>query len=175
MTRPVDRIVMVAPVDAILQASAPWPHVRAAVPEDIPWIAGAVWDAYPQRPPYEPEWDDVVASTQSMFKNEAGDFMPVASPVGLTEDGEVAGIVTVVQRCTLRDDLPDAPYVLDCITLPDHRRTGVASGLIAASARALKAVGEREMALTVDADNEDALRVYTRLGFVETMRRPASA
>ncbi|MDN4475830.1 GNAT family N-acetyltransferase [Demequina sp. SYSU T00192] len=175
MEQPYDRIVMRAPVAAILAAATPWSHVRAMVPEDIPWLAAAVWDAYPQRPPYEPDWDGVVASTQSMFKNEAGAFMPVASPVALTEDGFIAGAVTVVQRCTLRDDLPDAPYVLDCITLPDHRRQGVASGLLAASARALKAVGEKDLALTCDADNEAALALYEKLGFVEVMRRSAGS
>ncbi|WP_062287570.1 GNAT family N-acetyltransferase [Demequina phytophila] len=167
----IGRIVMQAPVAAILAAATPWSHVRAMVPEDIPWLAGAVWDAYPHRGPYQPTWDEVVAETQGMFKNAAGDFMPVASPVGLAEDGSIAGAVTVVQRCTLRDDLPDSPYVLDCISLPDHRRRGVAAGLLAASSRALKAVGETHLALTVDVDNAPARALYEKLGFVELMRR----
>ncbi len=165
---------MVAPVDAILQAAQPWPHVRAMVPEDIPWVAAAAWECYPRRTPFD-TWDGVVELTQSMFRNEAGEFMPVASPVALTEDDYIAGFVTAVYRCTLRDDLPDCPYILDCITLPDHRRRGVAAGLLAASARALKAVGEREVALTVYDDNEAGKALYSRLGFVEVMRRPASS
>ncbi|WP_062460941.1 GNAT family N-acetyltransferase [Demequina soli] len=168
---PVERIVMKAPVAAVLEAATPWSHVRALVPEDIPWLAGAVWECYPRREPFH-DWDRVVAMTQSMFKNEAGPFMPVASPVAITEDGGIAGAVTVVHRCTLLDDLPDCPYILDCLTLPDHRGRGVASGLLAAAARAVKAVGETHLALTVDVDNEPALRVYRRLGFTEVMRRP---
>ncbi|WP_082096635.1 GNAT family N-acetyltransferase [Demequina gelatinilytica] len=169
----VERIVMVAPVDAILQAAQPWPHVRAMVPEDIPWTAAAAWECYPRRTPFD-SWDGVVELTQSVFRNEAGEFMPVASPVALTDEGFIAGFVTTVYRCILKDDLPDCPYILDCIVLPDHRRQGVAAGMLAAAARALKAVGEREVALTVYDDNDAAKALYASLGFTEFLRRPAS-
>ncbi|WP_062529145.1 GNAT family N-acetyltransferase [Demequina rhizosphaerae] len=172
--QPYDRIVMRAPVGAILEAATPWSHVRAMVPEDIPWLAAAVWECYPRRGSFT-DWDRVVELTQGMFKNEAGEFMPVASPVAVTDDGYIAGAVTVVHRLTLKDDAPDCPYVLDCLTLPDHRRKGVASGLLAASARALKAVGETDLALTCDADNEGALALYEKLGFEEIMRGPAGS
>ena len=167
------RLVMTAPVDAILASATPWPHVRALQPEDIPWLAAASWEAYEGHRDFE-SWDATVASTQAMFTGHWGAFMPVASPVAFTEDGLVAGAVATVHRIVL-EDAPDCPYILNCLTLPDHRRRGVASGLLAATARAAKAVGESHLGLTVDESNAGAREVYGRLGFVEVSRGPAGS
>ncbi len=165
---PVMRLVMAAPVASILASASPWPRVRALQPEDIPWLAQLSWDAYQGGHMFE-TWDDAVVSTQGIFTGTWGEFMPVASPVALTEDGYIAGVVATVHRMT-RPDSPDSPYVLNCVTVPEHRRAGVASGLLAAAARGAKAVGETHLGLTVDESNAAARSVYERLGFVETSR-----
>ncbi|MDX5318175.1 MAG: GNAT family N-acetyltransferase [Actinomycetes bacterium] len=173
-TVPPERIVMSASVEDVLAAAEPWPRTRAMVPEDIPWLAEAVWELFPHVAPFT-DWDAVVDLTQRMFRGELGDFMPVASPVALTDDGYIAGALASVGRFTGRPDAPDCPYILACLTLPDHRRKGVAAGLLAAAARAAKAVGESRLALTVDEPNDAARALYARHGFVEEARLPAWA
>ena len=158
-------------VEDVLAAAEPWPHVRPVRIEDLPWLAEASWDASPHRAPVA-TWDAQVEQQQAIFRSEAGELMPVASPVAITDDDFIAGAVVTVLRPT-DDGLPDCPFVLDCVTLPDHRRQGVASGLLASAARAAKAVGETHLAIGVDADNADALAFLDTLGFEETMRGPA--
>jgi ribosomal protein S18 acetylase RimI-like enzyme len=170
---PFTRIVMTANVRDILDAAQPWPTIRAITSEDIPWLANAAFESYPRRGLHR-DWDATVAVTQEIFRGEWGPYMQVASPAALSEDGEILGGVTTVLRLA-REDAPDHPYVLNCLTLPEHRGRGVASGLLAATARAVAAVGETHVGLTVDEDNADARRLYARLGFAEVSRGPSAA
>lgn len=167
------RIVMTARVEDILASATPWPRVRALQPEDIPWLAAASWEAYHGFRDFE-TWEATVASTQEMFTGRWGDAMPVASPVAVTEDGLIAGAVATVHRLDW-DQAPDHPYILNCIVLPDHRRRGVARGLLAAAARGAKAVGERSLGLTVDEDAVGPRALYEGVGFVEVSRGPAGS
>ncbi len=170
---PVERIVMIASVADIVAAARPWPLVRPMETEALPWLAAATWDAFPHRPPFD-TWDSVVALAQAVFRGEWGEFMPVASPVAVTPDGYIAGAVATVLRVP-REGAPDCPYVLNCLTLPEHRRQGVAEGLLAAAALGVAAVGETRLGLTVDEENAPARALYAKLGFVEVSRGPAGS
>lgn len=172
-TEPVERVVLIADADAVLDAAVPWPRTRALEIEDLPWLTQAAWDAYPHRAPFESQ-EAVFRHHQEIFLGEWGAFMPIASPVALTEDGYIAGAVATVLRVS-REGAPDCPAVLTCLTLPDHRRRGVAAGLLAVAARGAKAVGERRLALAVDEPNEAARALCARLGFVEVSRGPAGS
>jgi len=61
---------------------------------------------------------------------------------------------------------------LEIIAVDTHyQRSGLARGLFAELAGRLRLVGVTEVILEVRASNEPALRLYRRLGFVETGRR----
>jgi len=60
----------------------------------------------------------------------------------------------------------ELPFLAFCLTRPDHRRRGLASGLIGAAARALAAEGHRQVHLVVTETNP-ARALYERLGFRE--------
>ncbi len=86
----------------------------------------------------------------------------VVAPNGLrffvaTIGGSVAGFTTLIS-------LAGAGYVDNVVTLPEHRRRGVASATIADAVRASVARGDRPVFLLAT-EGSDAQRLYERLGF----------
>lgn len=66
----------------------------------------------------------------------------------------------------------DAEILTLCV-LPDFRRRGVASRLLAGAAEQLTSAAPKRLLLEVAEDNEDARSLYRGLGFAEVGRRPA--
>lgn len=50
---------------------------------------------------------------------------------------------------------------------PEARRQGLADFLIVETARVVREAGHRHVALQVEADNEPAIGLYRKLGFVD--------
>ena len=88
----------------------------------------------------------------------AHDLDPELSGVA-TDGGEIAGFLLCLHR---RDDA--VAYVNVLAVDPAHRRRGIATALLRRTFAAAAAVGLRHAQLTVDADNEPAVRLYERAG-----------
>jgi ribosomal-protein-alanine N-acetyltransferase len=89
--------------------------------------------------------------------------------IALVTDGGQAGKVAGLAVASLIP--PQAE--LETIAIDTHfQRCGLARGLFAELAGKLRLAGVTEVILEVRASNEPALRLYRRLGFVETGRRP---
>jgi ribosomal protein S18 acetylase RimI-like enzyme len=61
-------------------------------------------------------------------------------------------------------------YVFGLYTRPDARRRGIAQALMRAMAAVLQEAGRRYVVLSVDTPNENARRLYDRLGFEDAAR-----
>jgi ribosomal-protein-alanine N-acetyltransferase len=102
--------------------------------------------------------------------NYAAVLDPAATPrrIALVTDGGQAGKVAGLAVASL---LPPQAE-LETIAVDTHyQRCGLARGLFAELAGRLARAGATEVILEVRASNERALRLYRRLGFVETGRR----
>ena len=89
--------------------------------------------------------------------------------IAMVTDGGQAGKVVGLAVASLIP--PQAE--LETIAVDTHfQRCGLARGLFAELAGRLRLAGVTEVILEVRASNEPALRLYRRLGFVETGRRP---
>ena len=72
----------------------------------------------------------------------------------------------------LENEAPGTWYINVLATLPQARRRGLASGLLAIAEAAARAEGCRALSLIVADANTDARRLYARAGFTEAARRP---
>lgn len=66
----------------------------------------------------------------------------------------------------------DPPELQDLWVLPERRSGGVGSALVAAVEAAVAARGGTRLRLTVGAGNGGAIRLYRRLGYRRTRRKP---
>lgn len=63
--------------------------------------------------------------------------------------------------------VPDEADVMNLAVAPQARQQGIAQALMTALIETLRAQGVRSLTLEVRASNDDALRLYDRLGFVQ--------
>jgi len=130
-------------------------HIRCMSPEDLDRvmeIAASLKDA--------PHWTRA---------NYVAALDPASTPRRIAlvaeEGGKVLGLAVASQ-------IPPQAE-LEIIAVDTHyQRCGLARGLFAELAGRLAGAGATEIHLEVRASNERALRLYRRLGFVETGRRP---
>lgn len=81
------------------------------------------------------------------------------------EDGAVVGYIG-------SQTVPDESDMMNVAVHPDHRRKGIAEGLVDALCAALKERGSVSLTLEVRASNEPAKALYEKLGFEQVGRRP---
>ncbi len=168
-----ERIVMAADAATVASRARSWPRHRPWEMSDLEWHAELAFATYPLHPPddtREAMWAETLAS----FDGTWGEVIPEASPVALGDQGEPVGAVLTVRRI-VHPEAPDWPYVIGVLTDAAWQRRGIASALLGIAARAVLAGGDARMGLTVDADSEGAVRLYTGLGFVEVSRGVAGA
>jgi ribosomal protein S18 acetylase RimI-like enzyme len=96
-----------------------------------------------------------------------GSFFAPASHVALDAAGNLAGIslASLVSA--------EAGHITQICVSPDERRTGTGYELLRRSLACLTAHGCAKTSLTVTASNQDAIRLYQRMGF-RAMRRFAA-
>jgi ribosomal protein S18 acetylase RimI-like enzyme len=98
------------------------------------------------------------------FEGEYGQLDLEASPIATYLGSPVGSVMTVTEAPW--DDTPPGPFIIEIMIHPDHQRRGLAEHLMLAAARRLAAGGNRTMALRVMSDNDKALPLYEKLGFV---------
>ncbi len=86
-------------------------------------------------------------------------FCRAASFVAFDEAGKAAGI-TLASFVGSR-----VAHIAELCVAPDARGAGLGHELLRQSAAALASAGAKRISLTVTATNEEAIRLYTRLGF----------
>ena len=82
---------------------------------------------------------------------------------GLFDGGAVQGFIL----CQI---IPDQSEILTLCVHPDYRRKGIGEQLVLSAAQAAKTIGSN-LFLDVAADNSAALKLYEKMGFVQTGRR----
>ncbi|OWU83374.1 GCN5 family acetyltransferase [Oceanicola sp. 22II-s10i] len=67
---------------------------------------------------------------------------------------------------------PDSWYVNVLASYPEHRGKGLGKRLLGIAERIARSEGQNRMSLVVSAQNDGAMRLYAREGYVETARLP---
>lgn len=107
--------------------------------------------------------EEAIADIAASFAGEYGDLMPEASLVATIGD-ELVGAILTVRRAPW-PDLPDCPFLIELFTSRTHRRQGIARSLLIAAMNAASLSGESRLALRLDENNADAIRLYESIGF----------
>lgn len=84
--------------------------------------------------------------------------------------GEVPVASIMIVKEAPWDDTPPGPFIIELMVHPDHRRLGLAEHLLLEAVSVLEAAEKKTAALRVLSDNEKALPLYRRLGFVDQER-----
>jgi len=72
----------------------------------------------------------------------------------------------------LEAQAPGSWYINVLATFPEFRGLGLGSRLLGHAEERARAAGAREASIIVASENEGAVRLYARLGYVERARRP---
>jgi GNAT superfamily N-acetyltransferase len=156
------RIEMVAPLpnNAAIDRDFPIP-IRNVTPDDLPALAELLVVAYAgtvddlQQTPAEA----LVELEQHTVGGLVGEPLWDCSLVAVEAAVPVAVVLTTEEK-----GCPLFPYVF---THPSIQRRGVATALLQRAMKALHKKGYDRVRLRVAVENDRALRVYKRLGFVE--------
>ena len=143
------------------------PHgyaVRPCTPGDAATLARLYFAAYPPGVACA-TLEEARADIAATFSGEYGELWLAASPVVHRDDDLAAAVLTV--RRAIWEDAPACAYIIEAFTAPDQRRRGLARAAVTAALAALSAAGERQVALTVAAENGPARALYHALGFAE--------
>jgi ribosomal protein S18 acetylase RimI-like enzyme len=138
--------------------------IRKAIPEDLQRFAALVSELEHH---YGSDIDpDLVTQRLSDGFTRYGDLVFLVA-----EDGD-----TLLGHATMSPLFPagratPAYFVKDVFVSSHERGQGVGEALLRACAAEARARGAPRMDLTVDADNEGAIRLYRRLGAVEPDKR----
>ena len=99
---------------------------------------------------------------QETLEGKYGPLLTDSSLV-VEEDGELLAACLVSL-------FPSGPHVVHMVTRPEHRGKGIGTELLLRAANSLAESGYDELSLYVLPENEDAKRLYRRLGFEEAGR-----
>jgi ribosomal protein S18 acetylase RimI-like enzyme len=133
-----------------------WPDgvtLAPFTPADAPAVHALMQSAYARG------GGAVSASFEQWWNSTSGDpeFDPALCLVARADDGTIVGFAL----CWT------SSYVKDLVVHPDRRRRGLGKALLLAAAAVLKARGNTQVGLMVEADNPSGARqLYERLGFV---------
>ena len=160
------QLTLIASLDDIIRPAEKIPagyELRLATADDKRALAELYLAAYP-----EDIVKDITEALEEMdqtFQGEYGQLDLSSSPVIVLEDDIAASVMTVVEAPW--DDTPPGPFIIEVIVHPEHRRLGLAEYLMAETASRLVDQGKTTVALRAMSNNEGALALYSRLGFVE--------
>lgn len=124
-------------------------------------IAEIMLDAYLDTPDYEGEsLNDTIKEISMVFRGYYGTFLSDASFMLYDDDGRLASCLFI---CEFKNE-PTLTYLF---TRKDRMGNGYATELIHAAENALAEAGYDRLALFVSKENNPALNLYLKLGFME--------
>jgi len=107
---------------------------------------------------------EATADIRAAFAGDYGELWPEASLVAVTAQRDLVAAVQIVRRAPW-PDTPDGPFAIELFTARDHRRRGLARGLLLGALHVVARDRQPRLALRVAADNHAALALYRELGF----------
>ncbi len=124
-------------------------------------IAFSMLDAYKDTVDYEGEdINDTKAEIENVINNGYGTFL-IETSFMIKINNEVASVIMI----SLYEDIPTIIYVF---TMKKYTKKKMASCLIKKSMQALYKIGYKKIQLFVSKDNNEAIRIYQKLGFIES-------
>lgn len=87
--------------------------------------------------------------------------------LGDTIVGTVYLWLEAAEESPIREYLPNVPLLTHLKVVPEFRNHGFGTRLVAAVERRVRELGRREVALAVEENNTEAMRLYERLGYRE--------
>jgi ribosomal protein S18 acetylase RimI-like enzyme len=105
--------------------------------------------------------------TRRMRLARRGHGVLLAAHLGGAPVGFVYLWLAPAEEPEVRRWLPDVPILNRLHVGPAYRRRGIGGAIVEDAVRRLRAAGHKQVALGVGPDNEDARRLYERLGFRE--------
>lgn len=109
--------------------------------------------------------EESITDIQNSFKGEYGSFWFESSKI-VEKNGKVIGAVMVVHKNSW-DEAVTCPYIIELFVDRKFRKNGIAKTLLLNSINEVREAGQKEMALTVVAENTPARNLYKTLGFSE--------
>ncbi|MEH0110169.1 GNAT family N-acetyltransferase [Tersicoccus sp. MR15.9] len=135
---------------------------RPATDGDIPVLGQLYYSSYADSRPWTQE--EATADVRKVYADEFGRFLPEASLVVPDEQDNPLAALLVVDGFP-DSGLPEAPFVLELFTHPDHRRKGYAEELVRQALARLAEAGYEQVALRISENNAAALALYLTLDF----------
>ena len=164
-TRLVANVTLLADVYGVVESGLPAAStaftIRPSTPSDLDEIGALYFRSYKAGEACTTE-QEAVADVAASFEGDYGEYLYAASPVALSGSTIVAAVMTVKQAPW--SDTPTCPFVIELFTDPEHRRSGLATALLATAANAVTKI-TRSIALRVEEQNSSAIAVYNKLGF----------
>jgi GNAT superfamily N-acetyltransferase len=138
--------------------SKSWP-CRAVSLADAPALGQLMVEAYRGTIDYEGETvEQATEEMTGMLGSKYGDFMPSSSFLVEAEGQPIAACLISLWQ--------EAPLVTVLMTHPSYRGKGLGTFLMRQSINALHAQDYQDLYLFVTVGNDDAQRLYEKLGFV---------
>ncbi|HEY8478243.1 MAG TPA: GNAT family N-acetyltransferase [Spirillospora sp.] len=137
------------------------PGLRPFAPEDVPYLAPVMWDAY-RGTPDEADVGGPEGAAREIrltLDGEYGVFLPSASFVAEHEGRHVGAALVTIYR--------DLPLLAFLFVSSSHSARGIGKGLVQAVMHVLAEQGHDTLTLAVTRRNRRARHLYDRLGFVE--------
>ncbi|MHC5654512.1 GNAT family N-acetyltransferase [Stappia sp. ICDLI1TA098] len=139
------------------------PAIRRALADDLEIVRGITSRAYAA-------WVPVLGYPPLPVEE---DYAPriARGEVHLACDGEGAALGLIV----METDAPDFDLIYSVAVAPEHAGRGLGPLMMTEMEERARQAGKREMRLYTNALMERNIALYTRLGYVETGRRPNAA
>ena len=159
------QLTLIANINHVLRSereSAAGYSTRTTSERDKPALADLYFAAYTRE-----IVSDLKAAQDEIertFDGEYGRLDLEASPIATYRRALVGSIMTVKEAPW--DDTPPGPFIIEVMIHPNHRGRGLAAHIMATAAQRLASMGKKTVALRVMSDNQKALSLYRKLGFV---------
>ena len=136
---------------------------RSITPTDLPKLAELYLHAYADEASH-PDEGRAADRISAVFAGAHGNPIPQASLLTSDDDGRVTAAIITTER-DLGSGGSRTAFIAELLTHPDHRRQGLAEGLLSHAMQALHGLGHKTVAVTVNSGNAGAIALYLSRDF----------